>query len=441
MTSIMWFRRDLRLADNLALTAAATAGPVVGLFVIDPVLMRSSGAPRRQFLRKSLDSLNSSMDGALAIRVGDPAVVIPAMASEVGAADVFAAKDYGPYGQRRDIAVGRALAGAGVGWRRIGSPYAVDPGAVVKPDGSGYSVFTAFWNAWQRVPVERARDKVGDRADVKWERRPSDSVEWPDELVDPASIDLPTAGEDAAWARWLEFREQALEVYADGRDVPGIDGTSRLSTYLRWGVVHPRQLLAELDASAGAAAFRRELAWREFYADVLYRRPDSAWANLDRRYDAMIVDTDDQALGRFSEWQRGATGYPIVAAGMRQLAATGWMHNRVRMITASFLVKDLHLPWQWGARHFMDHLVDGDLASNNHGWQWVAGSGTDAAPYHRILSPYRQAERFDPDSAYVRQWVPELRAAHAGPLTSYPPPMVDHAIERVEALRRRGSIA
>ncbi len=217
--------------------------------------------------------------------------------------------------------------------------------------------------------------------------------------------------------------------------MPAAAGTSQLSADLRWGVVHPRQLLAELSPCKAHDTFAAELAWRDFYGDVLYRRPDSAWANLDARMDAMPIDTDDEARRRFAAWASGHTGFPIVDAGMRQLLATGWMHNRVRMITASFMVKDLHLPWQWGARHFMNHLIDGDLASNNHGWQWAAGTGTDAAPYFRVFNPTAQAERFDPDGDYTRRWIPEIASS------AYPAPMVDHAAERREALHRYGLVA
>jgi deoxyribodipyrimidine photo-lyase len=213
---------------------------------------------------------------------------------------------------------------------------------------------------------------------------------------------------------------------------------------LRWGVVHPRQLLADLGPERGHEVFASELAWREFYADVLLREPDSAWTNLNRRLDAMPIDRDAAARRRFERWAAGTTGYPFVDAGMRQLLATGWMHNRVRMVVASFLVKDLHLPWQWGARHFMAHLVDGDLASNSHGWQWAAGTGTDAAPYFRVFNPTSQGLRFDPDGEYVRRWVPELAAISGGAVhdpglrrpDGYPAPMVVHADEREEALRR-----
>jgi deoxyribodipyrimidine photo-lyase len=261
------------------------------------------------------------------------------------------------------------------------------------------------------------------------------SGEWVEARSDRSQLQLGSAAPIDWEQRWSDFRTIALEEYAQARNTPSLDGTSRLSPHLRFGVVHPRQLLSDLDLTEPAhRAFADELAWRDFYADVLLRAPQSAWSNLDPRFDALPVDTDAAARRRFDRWTSGRTGFPLVDAGMRQLAGTGWMHNRVRMITASFLVKDLHLPWQWGARHFLDHLADGDLASNNHGWQWVAGSGTDAAPYFRIFNPTAQLERFDPDRAYVQQWIPELGTSH------YPGPIVDHAAERDEALRRFASI-
>jgi len=263
---------------------------------------------------------------------------------------------------------------------------------------------------------------------------------------------LPSADPAVVHRRWQEFVENGLESYDELRDLPGVDGTSRMSVALRWGLVHPCELIDDLAPTRPHEVFRSELAWRDFYADVLFHRPETAWHNLQPKMDAMPVDTDAAARSRLDAWMDGMTGYPIVDAGMRQLLAIGWMHNRVRMITASFLVKDLHLPWQWGARHFMRHLVDGDLASNNHGWQWTAGPGTDAAPYFRVFNPTSQSKRFDADGAYIRRWVPELAdlapaAIHepggSGRATrpeAYPPPMVDHAEERTEALARYRSV-
>jgi len=439
MTTMMWFRRDLRVQDNPALQAAMAKGRGVALFVVDPALVASSGGPRLRFLRESLDALNAATGGALVVRVGNPREVVPALAAEHGVERVYVSRDYTPYGRRRDRAVSDRLQQQGAVLRGVGSPYAVAPGTVVKPDGNPYAVFTPFWRNWKRVLAEGGdgvtrvgsgvRDTTPDTD--TFVRLRSDAVQWPERSFNAA--DLPAAGEAAAWERWHWFAEHGLRQYAERRDTPSIDGTSRLSTALRWGTLHPAQLIAECDDSPEADAFVRELCWREFYAEVLYRRPETAWQNLDGRFNRMQVDTDDSAHERFVLWQEGRTGFPIVDAGMRQLAATGWMHNRVRMITASFLVKDLHLPWQWGARHFMDHLVDGDLASNNHGWQWVAGCGTDAAPYHRIMNPTLQGEKFDPTGAYAQQWIAEW------PLTA--PPMVDHAVERAESLRRRAALS
>jgi deoxyribodipyrimidine photo-lyase len=265
-------------------------------------------------------------------------------------------------------------------------------------------------------------------------------------------VEMPPIGEEATWARWESWSPTGLLTYKDDRDNPSLDGTSRLSAPLRFGVVHPRQLIASLDSSSGAEHFRRELAWREFYADVLFHQPHTMWENLQSKMNALPLDTDDRARARFGAFCAGMTGYPIVDAGVRQMLATGWMHNRVRMIVASFLVKDLHVPWQWGAKFFMQHLVDGDIASNNHGWQWTAGTGTDAAPYFRVFNPMSQSEKFDPSGSYVRRWVPELAdvagsAVHApwtlGLLapTDYPAPIVDHAQERLEALSRYKSVS
>jgi deoxyribodipyrimidine photo-lyase len=287
---------------------------------------------------------------------------------------------------------------------------------------------------------------------VSW--RPADSEDLPEEPEAAADLRLPEAGERAAHAAWEEFTAR-LHDYERDRDRVDLDGTSRLSAYLKLGNLHPRTLLADLPHGWGAEggdAFRRELAWREFYAAVLHARPESAREYLHPQLRAMPYASGRALSQRLGAWEHGETGYPIVDAGMRQLLVEGWLPNRVRMVVASFLVKDLHVEWTHGARHFMRHLVDGDLASNQHNWQWVAGCGTDAAPYFRIFNPVTQAKRFDPSGDYVRRWVPEL-ADVAGalvhepwrlpdPPADYPGPIVDHATERAaslaayEALRR-----
>lgn len=442
--SLLWFRRDLRLHDSPALLDAAADGrPVAPVFVVDPALWGPAGLARRAYLARSLRSLDADLDGRLHVLQGDPVVEVVEAARRVEAESVHVSADFGPYGAQRDARVEVALAEAGIDLVRSGSAYAVAPGRVVKADGTPYRVFTPFYRAWV---AHGWRRPAGD---------PSPAVTWlgPDrpaplpEEPDLDGLELPAAGEAAARQRWADFRAEALAGYAEGRNRPDRPATSRLSPHLRWGEIHPRTLLADLGEQPAAETFRRELAWREFYADVLHQHPSSARTYLRPELAGMRFDRGPTARARLEAWQQGRTGYPLVDAGMRQLLAEGWMHNRVRMVVASFLVKDLHLEWTEGARWFMQHLVDGDLASNAHGWQWTAGTGTDAAPYYRVFNPVGQGLRFDPDGDYVRRYVPELRTvpgpgAHepwtlpGGPPPGYPARIVDHAAERAEALDR-----
>jgi deoxyribodipyrimidine photo-lyase len=452
--AILWFRRDLRLADHPALVSAVEAGgDVVPLFVLDPVLLDPAGAPRVAFLFGCLAELAERTGGALVLRRGEPVEEVSRLVGEVGAEQVFVTGDAGPYGSERDEAVEAALARSGAELVRVGTPYVVDPGTLRTSAGTPFRVFTPFRRVWERADHGRPLEEP---ATVPWR------TGVPGEPL-PDAPDLGTAtilppGERAALARLDAFLADDVDRYADDRDRPGVDGTSRLSAYLKYGCLHPRQVLARLGRGRGAATLRSELAWRDFYGGVLAEDPGSARRALRDDVGSIRVDEGPETDARFAAWAEGRTGYPIVDAGMRQLRAEAWMHNRVRMITASFLVKDLHLDWRRGARHFMRHLQDGDLASNNHGWQWVAGTGTDAAPYVRVFNPVTQGRRFDPDGDYVRRWVPELAglsggAVHepwtvpgdaqgslldeaAGARGGYPPPMVDHARERAEALAR-----
>jgi deoxyribodipyrimidine photo-lyase len=440
----MWFRRDLRVTDHAALAEAASNGRVVPVFVVDPKLFASAGAVRQQVLVRALESLGASMGRTLIIRHGDPRVVLPALAHEVGARDVFVTADHAPAGRRRDAAVHDALKASDMRLVRVGSNYAVAPGSVKTGGGTPYAVFTPFRKAWRThgwdKPIEVGEvDWLGD-PDVRCDGRP------PVVLLD---VPLPVMSEAQSLEQMTSFAEGGLASYKSTRDLPAVEGTSRLGAALHFGLIHPRTVLAEADRGTESSdTFVSEIAWRDFYADVLFHRPETAWQNLQRAMDDIGCDTDAAARVRFERWCAGTTGYPIVDAGMRQLNQTGWMHNRVRMIVASFLVKDLHLPWQWGARYFLDRLIDGDVASNNHGWQWAAGTGTDAAPYFRVFNPVLQGQRFDPDGAFVRRFIPELvdvvdRHVHApwgAPAVpeSYPGPMVDHGVERDEALRRYG---
>lgn len=448
--AILWFRRDLRLEDHPALLSAAKrADRVLALFVLDERLLDGAGPARRTFLYRCLRDLDAQLGGRLTVVRGKPAEVVPELAGRIGAESVHVSIDAGPYGRERDDEVQRALAEIDVEWVESGSPYAVTPGFVSKGNGEPYKVFTPFRRAWavhgRPRPVESGGSVTEWMSEVDGVGIPADD--------DLAGVSLPEAGEAAALRKWRAFLDSGLDAYHQDRDRPDLAGTSGMSVYLRWGCVHPRTLLADLagDRGHGASSYRNELAFREFYADVLWNWPRSASDNFDKRFDGIRLDTGDDAWERFSAWCAGTTGFPLVDAGMRQLRSEAWMHNRVRMLVASFLVKDLHLPWWWGARYFMEHLVDGDLASNQHGWQWAAGSGTDAAPYFRVFNPTTQAERFDPDGTYIRRHVPELRevegkAVHQpwklpdGPPNGYPGPMVDHAHERQEALARYAEI-
>ncbi len=421
--AVLWFRRDLRLDDLPALRAAAETGPdgVVALFVADPALLGPDGPNRRRFLAAALAALDAELEGALVVRRGDPVRVVPAVAAEVGAVVVTATADFGPHGTWRDSAVARALSDDGRRLMTIDSNYAVAPGRVRTRAGAPFKVFTAYKRAWEAV----GWPSPSPPPDVRYCRLRSDEGDlflqpdlatpgshglpdwWEGLPLGPAAA-LPDAGPAAAWDRLELFRAGPLADYDRDRNLPAVAGTSGLSPYLRFGCIHPRSVLALLGTGAGAERMQTELAWRELYADVLWHRPDSARAPLSAFGARLRWDTDEQARERFAAWATGTTGYPLVDAGMRQLLAEGWMHNRVRMVTASFLVKDLHIDWRLGARWFMWHLADGDLASNQHGWQWVAGTGTDAAPFHRVLNPSRQQERFDPAGTYVNRYVPRV---------------------------------
>ncbi len=442
-TSIWWIRRDMRLADNKALQSAAIAGDVVPLFVVDP-RFEKAGSARRAFMFDTLRSLDTATGGKLVFRHGDPVAEVPKMAAEVGARSVHIASDFAPYGQARDQRVREALKQVDATLVESDSPYCVNPGTVLKDDGTPLKVFTPFYRRWSLVDFSSAAHASIACADAV-----SHCQGYPD--IDSSALNLPEAGEEAAWRRWDEWSPR-LDAYQEERNNPGVDGTSLMSPYLRFGVVHPRQLIARLNGTSGADHYRRELAWREFYADVLFHQPRTMWENLQEKMNVLPRDTDAAAHARFEKFCAAQTGYPIVDAGIRQMLNTGIMHNRVRMIVASFLVKDLHLPWQWGARFFMQHLVDGDIASNNHGWQWTAGTGTDAAPFFRVFNPTSQSAKFDPTGTYLRRWIPELAelddASIHEPSTlgllapsGYPEPMVDHAVERIEALARYKSVS
>ena len=442
----MWFRRDLRINDNPALAAADAHGEKTACMVmIDDALWNTWGTPKQAYLVDSLTELDKSLSGNLIVRRGDPIKEVLEVALAAKADKVFCAPDFTTAGIVRDKKVKEILAANGIDFEFVGSNYAVAPGRIRKADETPYRVYTPFYKAWLQH---------GWRAPLQMELRENwlktESHELP-KVEMPAGMERSISGEYAALERFDYFLKTGVKDYKLNRDRADLDGTSRLSIALKWGEIHPRTILAELGDSEGEETYRKEIAWREFYADVLFHNPTTDKEYLNPAFADMKYDTGEIAESRFEAWKQGKTGYPFVDAGMRQLIAEGWMHNRVRMVTASFFVKDLHLEWQQGAAWFFELLKDADVASNQHGWQWTAGCGTDAAPYFRIFNPITQGLRFDPNGDYVRKYIPELRhidgsAVHEpwlqgdGYLNGYAKQIVDHAIERDESLARYQAI-
>jgi deoxyribodipyrimidine photo-lyase len=470
--TILWFRQDLRLADNAALAAAiARGGPVLPVYILDDAgesRWRPGGASR-WWLHHSLEALGRSLEvrgSRLLLARGDSLAALRALASETGAGAVFWNRRYEPAGRARDTAVKTALRAGGLDARSHSSALLFEPHAVANKQGRPFQVFTPFWRhclslsvpmpvpapdgklpAPDRWPESRPLDALGLRPRVPWDAGLRSA--W-------------TPGEAEAARRLREFLASRVDRYDTDRDLPAVDGVSGLSPHLHFGELGPRQVwqaarelggdTGVFPTSRGVTRFLAEIGWREFAHHLLYHFPETPERPLRAEF-AAFQWAPDPGGRRLAAWRKGGTGYPIVDAGMRQLWETGWMHNRVRMVAASFLVKHLRLPWTEGAAWFWDTLVDADLASNTLGWQWSAGCGADAAPYFRIFAPVLQGEKFDPEGVYVRRWVPELarmprawvhrpweapeavrRSAGVALGETYPAPIVDHARARAEAL-------
>jgi deoxyribodipyrimidine photo-lyase len=459
-TVIWWLRRDLRLADNQALSAAlAAARNVVPVFVLDPSLLSSlySGPKRVAFLLAGLRALDDDLrqrGGRLIIRQGDPVRALSEVMAGSGASAIFAEEDVSPYARRRDARVGQALP------LRLTGGLSVHPlGSVCKQDGRPYTVYTPYSKAWKALPRPRESNLLPAPASLVTPPGLM-SLAVPDEPALPGAVPF-EPGEAEAMRRLEQFSDGAIHRYGQLRNRPDSVGTSGLSPYIRFGMLSLRQAVvaagrafeqAPDDAGRrGAETWLNELIWREFYLAILYHFPHVRQGSFRPQYDSIPWDNDENA---FAAWCQGRTGYPIVDAAMRQLAESGWMHNRARMIAASFLVKDLLIDWRWGERFFMQHLVDGDPAPNNGGWQWTAGTGTDAAPYFRVFNPVLQSKKFDPDGRYIRRWLPELAGvpdkylhepwrmptavqmrANCRIGRDYPPTIIDHALARERTLQ------
>jgi len=443
MTSraVVWFRRDLRLNDNPAWgTASETADRVTALYVLDPTLLRGAGEFRRAQLFAHLHGLDQSLrpfGGRLMVRHGKPEMIVPEVAAACGAALVCANADVTPYARRRDGTI-KDLLGSGFHqwWGNLVHP----PGAVLTAKGRTSRVFTPFAAKWNRLPLPAWPESVPVAVD-------DDSGEG---LPVLESEPFQPGGEEAAADRLHDFSRRA-DHYDETRDLPAVDGTSVLSADLRFGTLAPRRVVTTIGTSTGGrAAFVRQLAWRDWYAHLLWELPSMVDSSLRPELGDIRWENDPADI---AAWKEGRTGYPFIDAGMRQLARTGWMHNRVRMAAASFLVKDLLVDWRVGERWFRRLLVDADVAQNVGNWQWVAGTGPDAAPYFRVFNPVLQSEKFDPEGGYIGEFVPELAGimapwihrpwtAPVGELAAggvtlgatYPYPIIDHRFARTRAV-------
>ena len=457
---LVWFRRDLRLTDNPALARAAETGrPVIPFFVLDDEDHRTGGASR-WWLHGSLGALRDALAGVgsrLVMRRGSAGAVIAALARETGATHIVWNRLYEPALTARDSDIKAQCRETGLTPRSFNAALLFEPWTIRTRTGGCYRVFTPFWRQCLSRGFEPPGGTVGRLASpacwpegeelARWRLRPT-APDWAAGLQE-----LWQPGEAAARLRLEGFRRDHVHGYAEGREAPAGPGTSMLSPHLHFGEISPRQVAAivgDADPASGAHAYLRQIGWREFSHHLLYHNPDMVSVNLQRAFDRMPWRDDPVNL---QAWQRGRTGYPLVDAGMRELWKTGWMHNRVRMVTASFLTKHLLIDWRLGADWFLDTLVDADLANNSAGWQWAAGTGADAAPYFRIFNPVAQSRRFDGAGGYLRRWLPELRrmpdawihAPWEAPETvladsgvrlghTWPRPIVDHRPARERAL-------
>ncbi len=470
---IYWFRQDLRLDDLPGLCAAAATGrPVLPVYLLDEHTpgKRTPGGASRWWLHGSLAALAQEITeagGQLYLRRGEPRALLEALCEHTGADTVYCSRQYEPWAAALEEQLHEQLAAKGVAIRRYPGTLLYEPGSILTKNGDPYKVFTPFWRACRAATPPRA--PLGRPENMRWQAPPDAGETLDDWQLRPRRPNWAAGWEDhwepgsaGARRRLQQFLEDAVDSYAEDRDRPGRDGTSRLSPHLHAGDISPRTVwdAAQRVAGGGAAKavdkFLAELGWREFSYQLLSFFPTLGEANFKADFDAFPWATDDEGL---AAWQAGRTGYPLVDAGMRELWATGYMHNRVRMVTASFLTKHLRLHWREGEAWFWDTLVDADMANNCAGWQWVAGSGADAAPYFRIFNPVAQGEKFDPDGAYVRRWVPELSqlpdnylnkpweapaalldAAGVELGRDYPEPIVEHRAAREAALAAYGEI-
>ncbi len=442
--SLAWFRRDLRLIDNPAWASAATADETAALVVIQPALLAAAGPWRKRTYLSALAGLDQSLrnlGAGLWVEVGNPAQVLPSIINRLDAQHVACNADVTRWSVSRDLQVAQAIkVPLQAHWGTMVHP----PGRVLTTAGTLSRVFTPFYKTWAQIPLPDAAEPSPTRVLTP----PAASTL--EHALAAFGIDAPEPWGEHDALDQLDAWQQRVDDYQETRDFPSVAGTSELSAALRFGLLSPRYAADVVGThTSGRASFVRQLAWRDWYAHLTAEHPDIHEVSLRSEYDRIAWRSGPDANTEFVAWREGQTGYPIVDAAMRQLAATGWMHNRLRMITASFLVKDLLIDWRRGERWFRRMLSDGEIAQNAGNWQWVAGTGPDAAPYFRIFNPVTQSQRFDPEGLYLRGWLPELaglnnREIHAPWLAkpldlaaagvslgvNYPMPIVDHAEAR-----------
>ncbi len=461
MTSILWLRRDLRIHDHPALEAARAADRMIPVFCFDDGLLtgRHASGPRTQFMLECLADLDGALrsrGSRLFVRHGPPKRELVQLAKDSGADTVHVTIDVSPFARARQRAVKEALEEIDVELVAHPGLFAIDAFASVRTgQDNPYTVFTPFYKKWLTQP---RRQPTGAPRALPQTGRPAPGGSLPtltDLGLEQAVSDPAPGGEAAARKALTAFLAGPVDDYADGHDTLTGRSVSHLSPYLHFGCLSPREIEERLSRTQGAEAFRRQVCWRDFYAYVLGHFPQNTKHEFQERYRGGTLKWS-RAEAQFEAWREGRTGFPAVDAGMRQLRREGWLHNRARLIVGSFLTKDLGIDWRWGERYFMRMLIDGDEASNNGNWQWIASVGVDPAPaFQRIFNPARQSEKFDPDGAYVREYVPELRDVPGEYLpepwtmpdevqercgcrigTDYPEPIVDHAEARRAALDR-----
>jgi deoxyribodipyrimidine photo-lyase len=466
-TALFWFRRTIRLDDNRGLIeAVANAEQIIPVFILDPTILThpTTGHARTNFLFEALADVDASLrkrGSRLIIRHGKPVPELERLVEETGATALFFGREYEPYGRERDDAVTKALQKRGVSIRQSFDHLLTEPEDVRTKAGSVYTVFSPYKRVWLEQPIDSpapAPERIDTPEGIFSETLPT----FPRDFPSAGALEQQpkVIGSEAEAARWLDaFLENCVSEYDTDRDFPALEGTSRLSAYLKFGVISPRRVFANVqkrrkslgsEKKSGPDAWLSELAWRDFYYQILFHFPHVVGNAFRPAYNDVSWENDETL---FQAWCEGRTGFPFVDAAQRQMNMEAWMHNRARMVSASFLTKDLLCDWQLGEKYFMQKLVDGDEASNNGGWQWAAGTGTDAQPFFRIFNPVSQGEKFDPEGEYVKRWIPELKRVPAKYVhrpwdlsvaeqeavgcvlgRDYPKPIVDHKVQREKAL-------